>query len=388
MGSGRARSDGPLSPPAADGARRVALAIESSGPGGAENMVLALARALRERGDEPVLVSLRPGWMTERAEREGLPVWIVPQKPGLDLAWVPRFAARLRRERIGVLHAHEFAMNVYGGAAARLAGVRAVATIHGRQWVTARPRRALAYRVLHRLGMPVVAVSHDLAGFLAAGLGIAQSRIEVVHNGIEVAPLPDAGAATELRRAARAALGVPAAGDLLVAVGNLYPVKDHATLVRALARTPEARVAIAGRGGEESALRELAAELGVSDRLHLLGLRDDVERVFAAGDVFVQPSRSEGLPLAVLEAMAAGLPVVASRVGGMPEAVRDGESGYLVPPAEPEVLADALRKVLEAPDRGLSLGRAGWERVRSDFSLDHMTARYRALYAGPDSASA
>lgn len=382
MGSGRARADGPLS---ARGPRRVALAIESSGPGGAENMVLGLARALREAGDAPVLVTLRPGWMTERAEREGLPVWIVPQKPGLDLAWVPRFAARLRRERISVLHAHEFAMSVYATAAARLLGLRAVATIHGHAWVTDRPRRALAVRVLHRVGMPVVAVSHDLAGFLADGLAIPLRDLVVIHNGIRIGSPPDAHARGERRRAARAELGLPAVeadAELVVAVGNLYPVKDHATLVRALAGLPGVHAAIAGRGDEEANLRALARQCGVADRLHLLGLRDDVERIFAAADVFVQPSRSEGLPLAVLEAMAAGLPVVATRVGGMPEAVQEGETGYLVPPSSPEALADALRTVLGAPDRGRSLGRAGWDRVKSEFSVERMTERYRALYAG------
>ena len=158
----------------------------------------------------------------------------------------------------------------------------------------------------------------------------------------------------------------------MVAVGNLYPVKDHATLLRALARLPAARVAIAGRGDQEEPLRRLAAELGLSDRVHLLGLRDDVETVFAAADVFVQPSLSEGLPLAVLEAMANGLPVVATRVGGIPEAVVDGKTGLLVPPGDPAALAAALAAVLDADDRGACDGRC---RAR---------ARCKRVLRGPD----
>lgn len=359
---------------------RIVLALESSGPGGAENMVVRLAHALRERGDAPIVATLRPGWMTERAEAQGIPVWIAPQRPGFDFAWVLRFARELRRARVDVLHTHEFAMNTFGGAAALLARVRTVATIHGRHWVADRPRRALAYRTLRALGVPIVAVSEDLADFLVTGLAMPRARLAVVHNGI---PLPreiPSGARAGARAAARAALGVPPELALIVAVGNLYPVKDHATLVRALADLPAARVAIAGRGEQEQPLRALAAELGVAGRLHLLGLRDDVETVFAAGDVFVHPSLSEGLPLAVLEAMAHGLPVVASRVGGIPEAVVEGKTGFLVPSGRPAELAAAIARVLDVGDRGSSLGEAGRERATAEFSVAGMAERYRELY--------
>jgi len=361
-------------------ALRIVLALESSGPGGAENVVLRLAHALRERGDEPIVATLQPGWMTERAEAARIPVWIVPQRSGVDLRWVLHFARKLRRARVDVLHTHEFAMNAFGGAAALLARVPAVSTIHGRHWVTERPRRALAYRMQRRLGIPIVAVSEDLAGFLVEGLSLPRARLEVIHNGIPLPAETPPGERARRRGEARAALGIPPDRRLVVAVGNLYLVKDHASLVRALAKLPAARVAIAGRGDQEEPLRRLAAELGVADRFHLLGLRDDVETVFAAGDVFVQPSLSEGLPLAVLEAMAHALPVVASRVGGIPEAVVDGVSGFLVPSGDPVALAAALARVLASGDGGAALGLTGQERIYSDFSVERMTECYRALY--------
>jgi len=356
---------------------RVALALESSGPGGAEQMLLQLADELRRRGAEVVVVTLRPGWMTGRAERAGHPVWIVPQRRGLDPLWIPRFAARLRRERIDVLHSHEFAMNVYGGAAARLAGLGTVATLHGKQWATGHPRRALAYRVLRRLGMRVVAVSHDLARFLEAGLGLAGGALAVVHNGI---PIAQHGTRDASRRSLRRELGLAEDALLALAVGNLYPVKDHASLVRAVAGCPGLAVAIAGRGEEETRLRALARELGVAERVHLLGLRDDVPELLAAADLFVHPSRSEGLPLAVLEAMAAGLPVVASRVGGIPEAVEDGVTGLLVPPEDPDALAAALGTLASDPPRRAALARAGRTRAEAEFSLAAMGGAYLALY--------
>jgi glycosyltransferase involved in cell wall biosynthesis len=360
---------------------RIVLALETSGPGGAENVVLRLAQALRERGDAPIIATHQPGWMTERAEALALPVWIQPQRPGIDLRWVARFARELRRAQIGLLHTHEFGMNMFGGAAALLARVPAVSTIHGRHYVSERPRRALAYRIMRHLGVPIVAVSHDLAEFLATGLSVPRDAIEVVHNGI---PLPPDGAVpanAAQRAAARARLGVPADLPLLVAVGNLYPVKDHATLLRALVRIPPARVAIAGRGDQEEPLRRLAAQLGVSERVHLLGLRDDVDVILTAADVFVQPSLSEGLPLAVLEAMAHGVPIVASRVGGIPEAVEDGKSGFLVPPGRPDALASALDRLLAAPELRAATAVAARERAAAEFSLEHMAESHSRLYA-------
>jgi glycosyltransferase involved in cell wall biosynthesis len=360
---------------------RVVLAIESSGPGGAERMVLSLAEALRRAGDESIIATLKPGWMTQRADSAGIPVWIEPQRPGLDPGWVIRFARRLSREHIDVLHTHEFGMNSYGSAAALLARKRAISTIHGRHWVVDRLRRRVAYRLLRGLGVPIVAVSRDLAGFLAPHLG---RPLEVVHNGIPIQPALSTQEREARRAALRSGLGVPPGSPLLIAVGNLYPVKDHATLLRALSLLPAPWLAIAGRGGEEENLRRLARELGIAERVHLLGLRDDIPSLLAAGDVFVQPSRSEGLPLAVLEAMAQRIPIVATDVGGVGEAVRDGETGVLVRPGDPPGLAAAVGRILDSPDRGAALAAAANARVRQEFSVDHMLRRYRELYGRRD----
>jgi glycosyltransferase involved in cell wall biosynthesis len=357
-------------------ALRVVLALETSGPGGAENMVVQLATALSDLGHDVTVATMREGWMTERARAVGLRVWVVPQRPGLDLAWVGQFARRLRRERIDVLHTHEFEMNAFGGTAAVLARVRSLSTIHGKHWIADRPRRALAYRVLRRAGVPIVAVSDDLAGYLSDRLGVRRDRLLLVHNGI---PLLDVGA-NPSRTAARAALGVPTDGPLLVAVGNLYPVKDHATLLRAVAGLPGVRVAIAGRGEEEENLLRLARELDIADRVHLLGLRDDIDRVLASADLFVQPSLSEGLPLAILEAMAAECAVVATRVGGVEEAVIHGETGLLVTPAAPAELASALEGLLASPNRLAAMGRAARARAEAEFSVVAMAERYAAIY--------
>jgi glycosyltransferase involved in cell wall biosynthesis len=368
-------------------AARVVLAIESSGPGGAEQLVLRLAETLRARGVEPIVATLREGWLTERARAAGHPVWVDPQSRGLDPRWMLRLARRLRRERVAVLHAHEFAMSTFGGVAARAAGVRVVATLHGREWLARRALRARAYRVLRFAGVQLVAVSSDLADFLARAAGLAREEVEVVENGIAIPPLRAADELATLRVGARRELALADDAPLLLAVGNLYPVKDHASAVRALVALPGVHLAIAGRGAEQAALESLARELGVAGRLHLLGLRDDVARWLAAADLVVHPSRREELPLAVLEAMAAERAVVATRVGGIPDAVVDGETGALVAPGDPHALAEAVRALLGDAERRRTLGRAGRRRLEARFGADAMVDRYLALYALPKTSA-
>lgn len=343
-------------------------------------MILHLADGLREAGESPIVVTERPGWMTERAEAASHAVWILGEQRGVDVGWMRRTAQRLRSEAVDVFHAHEFGMNIFGALAARVSGVQALNTVHGRHWVAERPRRAWAYRVLRRAGVPIVAVSDDLARFLADGFGLPSHSLQRVYNGIPVKALPNREARLRRRPEARREAGLPEDGALVVAVGNLYPVKDHATLLRSLPELPGVRVAIAGRGDQEDSLRRLAHELGVADRVHLLGLRDDVPRLLTAADVYVQPSLSEGLPMALLEAMATGLPAVVTRVGGMPEAVLEGETGYVVSVGAPRELAEALARVLAQPGSGVALGEAGHRRVAEAFSLDAMVRGYLALY--------
>jgi len=344
-------------------------------------MLIRLAEVLRERGLEPAVATMRPGWMTQRAEQAGFPVWIAPQRRGPDPLWLVRFARRLRRESVEVLHTHEFDMNVYGGLAAALARVPHLATLHGRVWGLDRPRHLAAYRLVLALGSRLMTVSRVLADLAADRLRIAPEEVPVIPNGIPIRPRPARELREALRAGVRAELGLPAEAPLLLAVGNLYPVKDHATAVRAMASLPGVHLAIAGRGQEEEPLRNLAQELGLADRLHLLGLRDDVQRLLDASDAFVHPSRSEGLPLAILEAMEAALPIVATRVGGVPEAVVEGRTGFLIPPEDPKALAEAVSRLLQDPDRAAALGCAGRARAEEGFSLERMAEQHLRLYA-------
>lgn len=358
---------------------RIALMLECDGPGGAELMMLDLATELRGRGHTvlPVGLANGTGWLGARFEAAGFRSESFELRRPIDFAAVRELTSLLRDFGANVVHSHEFTMAIYGAAAAPRAGARHVITMHGGIYYAAALRRRLAMRWAARRSDALVGVSLATANALQRTLGIAPPRLQIVPNGI---PLR-VGTRDRVRRELSMAPGEL----LIVAVGNLYPVKGHAVLLDALATLRNRRgwrLAIAGRGEEEASLRAQAAAAGIADRTHILGFRDDVPDILAAGDVFAMPSLSEGLPLALVEAMSFGLPVVVSRVGGIPEVVTNDVDALLVPPSDVGALAGALRNLLEDPILRRRLGEAARTRARRDYAISAMVDRYEQLYRG------
>ncbi len=328
----------------------IALLIESDGPAGAEKMMLHLAEALRDRGHAvcPVGPGNGCGWLANEFRRRGFAPELFVIRRYLDWRCLRGLVDTLRRRRVDVVHSHDFMMAVYGAAAAAWLRRPHVITMHGGRYFAERWSR--------------------LATF------------PVVHNGIQ----PCVGTAEGVRRE----LGIGAEEPLIVAIGNLYPVKGHLVLLQALrvllgnSARAGCHVMIAGRGEEEAALKAYAAGHGLAPYVHLLGYRADVADLLAAADVFVLPSLSEGVPLALLEAMFAGKGIAASGVGGVPEVVTSEREALLVPPEDPQALATALGRLLD--DRALRhrLGEAARRRAERAFTVDTMADRYLRLYAG------
>jgi len=353
--------------------------IETNGPGGAERMLATVATELQAAGSRNVVIAPAEGERWLQSELAGSGVIVEPFR--LDRPFSPAAAreleAVLRRHRVTVAHSHEFSMAVYGAWAARRAGVPHLFTMHGGRYYAERLRRRIALRIAARWSGSVVAVSEGLARHLSRDLWMRRSRIITIPNGVRQMP----AAPSSLRRE----LGIFERATLIVAVGNLYPVKGHGFLLEALGQLhgsfPELHVAIAGRGALESDLRARAATLGVTDRFHLLGLRGDVPNVLAAADIFVLPSLSEGVPLALLEAMLAARPIVASAVGEVPTVLQYGDAGMLVQPGDAAALADALRGLLTEPQRARELSAAALKRATAEYTVDRMMQRYLGLYA-------
>jgi glycosyltransferase involved in cell wall biosynthesis len=367
-----------------EGPLRVALLLESDGPGGAETMLLNLGEELRRRGHEvlPLGPAGHTGWLAAQFRERGFAPESYVLRRALDPACARQIADILRAHRIQVAHSHEFGMAVYGAVAARRVGSRHIITMHGGRYYAERGRRRVALRWAARRSSALVAVSEATARDLRDTLRLPAEAVRVVHNGI---PFREGN-----RSALREELGLSGDELLIVAVGNLYPVKGHAVLLRALGELRRSggsararwRLAIAGRGEEEERLRVLAREEGIAERVSLLGFRRDVPDILAAADVFVMPSLSEGLPLALVEAMAAALPVVVSDVGGVPEVAVPGKEAILVPPGDPGKLAEGLSMLLLDPAARAVLGAAARERAVRDFSVSTMCAAYERLYWG------
>ena len=359
---------------------RIAHLIESDGPGGAERVVAHLAGALQAAGAWNVafLPAGGEGWLARELEGTGVAIEYLHLDRPVSPAYARSVEEALRRHRIGVAHSHEFTMAVYGAWASWRAGIPHVVTMHGSRYYATRLRRRLAMRASVALSARTVAVSAALADELRRDLRVPGPRITTIANGVRYVR-PE-------RVTLREELGLGPGDRLLVAVGNLYPVKGHATLIDALGRLaqrhPRLHLAIGGRGDLAPSLASRARDLGIADRVHLLGLRPDVPALLAAADAFVLPSLSEGLPLALLEAMFSGCPIVASDVGEVGVALARGEAGLLVPAGEPAALAAGIDLVLSHPEGARALGERAARRAREEYDVSRMVSRYVAAYEG------
>ena len=366
---------------------RVLHVITSLAIGGAERLVVSAAAGLRrEPFDHGICCLAERGPLAAEAEAAGVPVFCVGAFPGLrnPIAFA-RLVRVIRRFRPTIVHTHLQSANLYGRLAARLARVPlVVATEHNVYGGKAR-RYVFVERRLARMTDALIAVSGDVRRFLSLQLAIAPSTIRVIPNG--VAP----GAASPRAVAAlRARIGENADGLRLGTIASLTPKKGHEFLLRAAARLQERGVAcslvLAGGGPERSRLESLAGDLGLAGRVHLLGAVPNAADVLAIIDVFVLPSLVEGMPLALLEAMLAGKPVVATAVGGVPEVVTSGVNGLLVARASETGLADAIATLARSPELRARLGVAARETIERGFTeasyLEALSAVYLELAEG------
>lgn len=359
----------------------------SFAPGGAEMGAVRLMRACPDPAVRHTVVCI--GSDTRLARETGVPCVSL----GLDgRQWAASLALAGLCRRLGltVLHVNNLAPWPDGVLAGRMSGCRVIQTFHGVE--TSRLRFPLAKRLLFqaaaRASHGVVAVAHAAAGLLAGLTGIAPGRIQVIPNGVDTEVFRPA----ETDKAAlRKALGLPpqaVTGLLLGCVAALRPVKDHAGLLRALARAvaanPDAAMTLAlvGDGPEEARLRQLAGELGLGERVLFLGRRVDVPELLRAMDAFVLNSETEGLSYAVLEAMASGLPVVASAVGGNVSLVEPGRGGWLYPAGDEGRLAEMLALAQARAGELAAMGRAARDVVMNGYSLAAMAQAYQRLYDG------
>jgi glycosyltransferase involved in cell wall biosynthesis len=314
----------------------------------------------------------------ERMQEAGVRYFGLGRRAQTDFhLWFP-LRRTLRRERIDVIHAHMFGSNAWGTVIGRMARVpRIVAHEHTWSFQGKPLRRFVDREVIGRLADVFVAVSRDDQRKMIEIEGVEPKKILHVPNGI-AAPPPPSGADV------RAELGIPAGAPLIGTVSVLRPQKALDVFIRAsaqlLGERPDLWVILSGDGPLKDELTELVHSLGVQDRLLMLGYRSDVPDVLATLDVAVQSSAFEGSPLAVMEFMESARPIVATRVGGVPDLIEDGVNGLLVDPGDEAGLAAAIRRLLDDPEAARRMGEAARERRRSEFTVDVMVRRFESLY--------
>ena len=365
---------------------RILHVITSLAVGGAQQHLLTLLNGLRDRYQMDVVYfkdsDLAPqvASVAERLHQFQLGRFPSPLELG-------RFVNHVRAGQYAVVHTHLLKADAWGTLAGRMGGAPViVSSKHNCEEALQNPAYGHIHGALTRFTTVVIAVSSSVAEYIATTGRVEGPKIVVVHYGIEEDDqLPDNPAYR-----IRANLGLDPHAPLALCAARLDPQKDHQTLLRAwklvVERAPSARLLLVGDtqlGGNAyvDGLKRLAAVLGIADAIVFAGVRDDVSDLMAACDVFVLSSRWEGLGLVFLEAMRAGRPVVATRVGGIPEVVIDNETGYLVDVGDSAALASRLIELFEDRETAKTMGKRGRERFEHRFAADQMLGKISALYA-------
>jgi glycosyltransferase involved in cell wall biosynthesis len=363
--------------------RRLALYVDSDELGGAEASTLTLLGALdRSRWSPTLIYHGAPAHapLIAAAEALDIPAVVVPGMPeGLrGAARIPSFTRFLNTSDFDVFHA-QLSWPLSGKfplAAAILSRAPAVlATVHAFPEFTMTRPTAVQQRAI-ALGVGrYIAVSQDLAQKLIARMAIRPERIAVIHNGIDVPTAPPV-----LDAVLHAELSGPDAMPVVLSAARLIADKGIDVLLEAAAQVPQARFVIAGEGPERDALLAQIRRLGLGDRVSLLGWRRDVRALLAASNLFVLPSRNEGFPISLLEALACGTPIIASRIGGIPEMITHEQTGLLVPVDDPAALADAISAMLASATMRERFARAGRAAALEHHRAEPMAAAVSAEY--------
>lgn len=374
---------------AVDRTMKVAHVTVSGEVAGGQVICERLVEALRKRGDQAIVVSPASGTFTERLIRKQIPVFFIPFRRTYHFENALRFSRLLRSERVDLVHTHAMVqVNVHARLGACLAGVPVVSHLHlpnhFRDHLVIRAYQVWLDNLTAKWCDALIAVSEATKVAFAAQ-GRAYGRAEVVYNGIDL----DRCRNLKARESIFQEFGLGSCSRLIGTVGRLCPMKGQKEFIRAarevLVQIPQAVFMVVGEdcekdGSYEQELRHLAIELGLDGKLMFTGYRPDVLDLVNAFDVFVLPSKIEGLPVAILEAMALSKAVVATKVGGVSELVVDGETGILVSPDDHSALSREMINLIQNPNQAKRMGELGRGRVENQFQEREMIDRILNLY--------
>jgi glycosyltransferase involved in cell wall biosynthesis len=359
---------------------KVLQLISSGGYYGAENMLLNLCASQQKAGCENSLmlfynVHAPNVEFYERARRRGLSVRMVHCQGRADWRAVRQIEECIQEDGIQLLHTHGYKADLYGYVAARRSGKPIVATCHN--WVGGTAALGI-YNRLDRMALKrfqgLAAVSDSVAQRLLDS-GVAAKKIRTIANGIDVPTFERSRPFPVFEFDGNKVVGMVARLDLQK--GFEYLLRAARELC---ATFPTLKVVIVGEGPDRQAIENMVQRFGLQSNVILAGQHSDMPGIYAAMDIFVLPSLNEGLPMTILEAMAASRPVIATRVGAIPKVIKDGDTGLLVDPGDVDVLRNALSRLLTDSDLGRRLGSAGHEWVSRNYTSEAMALKYRQMY--------
>jgi glycosyltransferase involved in cell wall biosynthesis len=370
---------------------RVLFLIDSLGMGGAERMLVNYLQHLDTNRYEPrvCVFWIRDGNpIAAEIERLGVPVDLIPVSGIRDFKRVASLVGYLRKHRIDLVHTQLETVTVHGGIAAKILGIPAIHTLHTFAYpnATAREirRSKITWFALRNFHDKIIAVSAAVGEYAIAEGRVPREKISVLYNGIDTGYFRRG---SDIDRAAvRKALGIPPDAALAVTVAVLRREKGIQYLIEAwpeiLESVPNAYYLIVGAGPYEDQLKSLAATYRLTDRVLFAGARSDIPAILGSSDLFVLPTLGDVLPTVLAEAMASGLPIVASGVGGVPEMVEPGKNGLLVPPGDQTQLAAACVHLLRTPDEARRLGQGGLAIVEARFNVRKQVQELENTYRG------
>jgi glycosyltransferase involved in cell wall biosynthesis len=346
--------------------------------GGSEMYAYTVAANLNAPKYASLICAVDKGGALEpEIQSKAIPYFVMDRRAGLDFGLMWRMVRLFKTNRVRVIHTHHFNQLFYSVLAAKLTGARIIHMEHSIEYLKSKKLRT-ALKLLSFFCDKVLAIGNDGADFLREQVGISKPKLGIIRAGV------DLGLYGQSKRQSRAELGLDEQAKVAVIVARLYPEKNHLMLLEAFAevarRIEHARLLVVGDGTEREAIERKIKELNLGNAVQLLGVRRDVPRLLAAADLFVLSSDREGLPIAVLEAMAAGKPVVATAVGDLPTVVQDGETGRLVPPKNSAAFSAAIIEILTDLDLSLKL-ETNARRAAEDYSLRAMLEKFDRLYS-------
>ena len=355
--------------------------IDTTGPGGAETVFTTLLRNLNPERYQHTVVLRGEGWVADTVREIGLEPFIIDSKGSFNLGYIATLLGLIRKNGITLIHAHLLGSNIYGALAAFVSRVPMIATFHGGVDVASNERfLATKFRLINIGAKAIVCVSRRLQEELGSRSPLASAKLRLIYNGVDpekFQPRPSDAFKVEL--------GLPADAKIVISIGNIRPAKGYPYLVGAVAgvtlQDPSVHFVIVGHQRKDL-FRELEAQVkdtGVESNIHFLGFRGDVQDLLCQADAFLLPSTSEGFSISTVEAMMAGVPVVATRSGGPEEILEHEKTGILVPVADSPAISEAVLRVVrrEIPDNMTVQAR---DEAEQRFSVKSMLDHYEALY--------